>query len=65
MSMKNFSNKIGNRNRDLPAFSAVPQLTVPLHAENTELKIIFLPRTEEMIPIINAYKSLIRVTWHG
>ena len=30
MSMKNYNNTIGNRNRDLPARSAVPQPTAPL-----------------------------------
>jgi len=32
MSMKNSSDAIGNRTRDLPAFSAVPQPTAPPRA---------------------------------
>ena len=32
MSMKNSDDIIGNRNRDLPACSAVPQPTAPLRA---------------------------------
>ena len=32
MSMKNFSDTIGNRTRDLPTCSAVPQSTAPPHA---------------------------------
>jgi hypothetical protein len=32
MSMKNSKDTIGNRTRDLPACSAVPQPTAPLHA---------------------------------
>ena len=32
MAMKNSSNTIGNRTRDLPACSAVPQATAPLLA---------------------------------
>ena len=31
MLMKNFKETIGNRNRDLPAFSTVPQPTAPPH----------------------------------
>jgi hypothetical protein len=30
MTMKNFSNNIGHRNRNLPAWSAVPEPTSPL-----------------------------------
>ena len=32
MSMKNSNDTVGNRNRDLPAFSAVPQPTAPPRA---------------------------------
>jgi hypothetical protein len=32
MSMKNSNDTIGNRTRELPAFSAVPQTTAPLRA---------------------------------
>jgi len=32
MSMKKSNDTIGNRTRDLPAFSAVPQPTAPLRA---------------------------------
>jgi len=49
--MKNSNNTIGNRARDLPACSAVPQQTEPLHAENRVLGIIFLRRGEEIIGI--------------
>jgi len=36
MSMKNSSGSIGNRTRDLPAFSAVPRPTAPPRARNVE-----------------------------
>ena len=42
MSMKNSSDNIGNRTRDLPACSAVPQPTVPpraSHLHKYEMKI--------------------------
>ena len=39
MSMKNSSDTIGNRTRDLPACSAVPQPTVPPHTPDLLLKI--------------------------
>jgi hypothetical protein len=39
MSMKNSSDTIGNRTRDLPAGSAVPQTTAPPHTPWAELKI--------------------------
>jgi len=32
MSMENYNDTIGNRNRDLPAYSAVPQPTAPLRS---------------------------------
>ena len=51
MSKKNSNNNIGNRTRDLPACSAVPQQTVPMHAENRVLRIIFLRRREEITDI--------------
>jgi hypothetical protein len=35
MSMKNSNDTFGNRTRDLPAFSAVPQATAPLEAQRT------------------------------
>ena len=31
--MKNFNDTVGNRTRDLPAYSAVPQPTAPLHVD--------------------------------
>jgi hypothetical protein len=34
MSIKNSNDTIGNRNRDLPAYSAVPQPTTPPRAPN-------------------------------
>jgi len=37
MSMKSFSDNIGNRTRDLPACSAVPQPTAPPRAPNLSL----------------------------
>jgi hypothetical protein len=37
MSTKNCNDTIGNRNRDLPACSAVPQPTVPPSTSNTEV----------------------------
>ena len=33
--MKNSSDTVGNRTRDLPACSAVPQLTMPPHAHTS------------------------------
>jgi hypothetical protein len=35
MSMKKSSDTIGNRTRDLPACSAMPQPTAPLHAPHS------------------------------
>jgi len=49
MSMKNSNDTMGNRTRDLPACSAVPQPTVPLRAPNLEVggtKIYSLRHTE-------------------
>jgi hypothetical protein len=42
MSMKNFSDTIGDRTRDLPACSAVPQLTAPPRAPFTIIKLLNL-----------------------
>jgi len=40
MSMKNSSDTIGNRNRDLPTCSAVPQPTAPPRAPNNNNNIL-------------------------
>jgi len=42
MSMKNFNHTIGNRNRDFPGCSAVPQPTVPPRAGNDQPVILVL-----------------------
>jgi hypothetical protein len=42
MSMNNFTDTIGNRTRDLPAFSAVPQPTTLPRAPVDLVKILFL-----------------------
>ena len=44
ISMKNFTNTIGNRTRDLPSYIAVPQPSTPPRASkvslNSEVKLI-------------------------
>jgi hypothetical protein len=39
--MKNSSDTIGNRTRDLPAYSAVPQPTAPSRAHQTQVNAIY------------------------
>jgi len=42
MSMRNPNNKIGNRTRDLPTFSAVPQPTAPPRTPRKKLQVLLL-----------------------
>jgi hypothetical protein len=42
MTMKNFNDTIGNRNRDLPACSAVPQPTAPPIAPTYWVQVVIL-----------------------
>jgi len=41
--MKNSSDTIGNRTRDIPACSAVPQPTAPPGASKINMKVLFVP----------------------
>ena len=58
MSMKNSNDIIGNRSRDIPVCSAVPQLTAPPHAPNVVSSCFYL--REIFDHVIACYKMLIK-----
>jgi hypothetical protein len=58
MSMKNSSDKIGNRTRDLPACSAVPQPTV-LQAHKPNMSV------QECLYLANAYAASFGIWTHN
>ena len=60
MSMKNSNDTIGNRTRDLPACSAVPQPTAPLGAPINVSKHVKSPKI-----ITNDPKSVPLQAWSG
>jgi hypothetical protein len=57
-SVKNSNNTIGNRTRDLPACSAVPQPTVPQGDPNQQIQWYVSPITLRIIVITNSHNHM-------